>query len=242
MQLVVDNILTNYEIIGEKNKKPLLILHGWQRSADEWIPAAKQLSEFYQVIILDLPGFGKTTKPNSDFSIYEYATFVEHFLDKLELKKTILLGHSVGARIGIILGAKTERIEKLILVSPAGIERRKIFDKLKIGFFKLGKFLLPSIAVDKLKANIGSDDYRLAGEMRGIFLKIINEDLSSLLPRIHTKTLIIWGSKDNVIPLWKIKQMKKEIPNVRLKVLWETGHFPHFERSKDFIEIIKENL
>jgi pimeloyl-ACP methyl ester carboxylesterase len=242
MQLVVDNILTNYEIVGDKKNKPLLILHGWQRSADEWLPVAKMLSDSHQVIILDLPGFGKTARLNSDSSIYDYAKYVEHFLDKLEFKKITLLGHSLGARIGIILGANTNRIEKLILVGPAGIEKKTTFDKIKVGFFKFCKIFFPKSVTERLKQKIGSTDYKTANEIRQTFIKIINEDLSHLLPKINIPTLLVWGNKDAEVPIWKIKQMRKEIPNARLKVIWETGHFPYFENTEEFIETIKNNL
>jgi len=115
MQIVVNGLLTNYNVFGDEKNKPLLILHGWQNSSADWTLIAKELKE-YKVILLDLPGFGQTAQPNSDFSIYDYAKFVEDFLDKLEYKKITLLGHSMGARIGIILGAKTKKIETRSLI------------------------------------------------------------------------------------------------------------------------------
>src|SRR5258708_5008872 len=123
MHIVVDGILIHYQIIGDK-KPALVILHGWKRSQNEWMLIAKQLTDRFTIVLLDLPGFGQTPKPNTAYSIYEYATFVEHFLDKLELKKATILGHSFGGRIGIILAAKTQRVEKLILVDAAGVEKK----------------------------------------------------------------------------------------------------------------------
>jgi pimeloyl-ACP methyl ester carboxylesterase len=242
MQLVVDDILTNYQIFGDKNKKPFLILHGWQRSVDEWNSVAKTLEDSYRVILLDLPGFGKTAKPAADFSIYDYSTFVEHFLDKLGFKKTILLGHSLGARLGIILATNTNKVEKLILVSPAGIEKKSFFSKIKVWIFKSGKIFLPKTTTENLKQKMGSDDYKAANEMRSTFIKIISEDLSYLLPKINIPTLLIWGNKDTIIPMWKIKQMKQIIPNAKLRVTWESGHFPHIEKPREFIEILKDYL
>src|SRR5260370_37036210 len=93
MQIVVDGILTHYETLGDI-KPALVILHGWKRSLNEWLPVAKQLTDRFTIVLLDLPGFGQTPRPNAAFSIYDYATFVEHFLEKHELKKITLLGHS----------------------------------------------------------------------------------------------------------------------------------------------------
>jgi pimeloyl-ACP methyl ester carboxylesterase len=241
MQIVVDGLLTHYEKIGNKAEK-LLILPGWMRSVDEWMPDAKLLSEKYDVILLDLPGFGKTQRPEITYSIYDYATFVEHFLDKLEIKQIILLGHSFGGRVGIILAGKTESVKKLILVDAAGIEKRSIVEKLKITIYKVFKIFFPNRSIQKLREKLGSPDYRSAGAMRDIFIKVINEDLTYLLPEIGSPTLLIWGNKDNEVPEWKIKLMKKLIPRSHLRVVWNAYHSPHLEKPVEFMEILNDYL
>lgn len=242
MQIVTDGILTNYQIIGKKNRPIMLILHGWKRSLIEWLTIAKVLEEKYQVVLLDLPGFGQTGMPQKPFSIYDYATFVEHFLDKLEIKKVSLMGHSFGGRIGIILSAQTKRIENLLLIDAAGIEKRSPVAKMKIAFFKIAKVILPKKFVEGLRMQLGSPDYKSAGAMRTIFLKVINEDLSYLLPDIAIPTLIVWGEMDTEVPLWKTQQMKKQIPHAKLRVVWGADHSPYLGKPKIFNEIIKEYL
>jgi pimeloyl-ACP methyl ester carboxylesterase len=242
MQIVNDGLLTNYEIKGNSNKEVLLILHGWMNSLNEWIPTANELSGRYKVILLDLPGFGLTSMSEKAYSIYDYATFVEHFLDKLEIKKVTFIGHSFGGRIGIIMGANTDKIKNLILVDAAGVEKRTVFAKIKIAFFKSAKVLLPKSLVEKLRTQLGSPDYKSAGPMRDIFLKVINEDLSYLLPKIAIPTLIIWGNKDTEVQEWKTKKMKKLIKNSKLRVVWESGHSPNLEKPREFMEIVKDYL
>ncbi|HSW97527.1 MAG TPA: alpha/beta hydrolase [Candidatus Saccharimonadales bacterium] len=241
MQIVVDGVLTRYEQIGHK-PQTLLILHGWMRSLDEWLPVAKQLSESYRVILLDFPGFGKTEKPKTDFTIYDYATFVEQFLDKLEINKVTLLGHSFGGRVGIIMASKSNKISDLVLVDAAGVEKRTTAAKIKISIFKLAKVFLPKKLVTKLRNKIGSRDYKSAGEMRKIFLNVINEDLTYLLSKISQPTYIIWGNKDEEVPQWKTKKMKQLIPHTRLRVVWGSGHSPHLEKPLDFMEILNDLL
>lgn len=240
MQIVVDGLLTNYQTIGEKNKPAFLILHGWKRSIAEWIPIAKEISKKYYVILVDLPGFGNTALSQRPFSIYDYADFVEHFLGKLNIQKVTLLGHSFGGRIGIILGSKPNMLEKLILVDAAGVEKRTLVAKAKILFFKLVKTFLPKALSERLRHSLGSPDYRTAGALRATFLRVINEDLSYLLPKIAVPTLLIWGSKDTEVTEWKIKRMKQTIPQVKLRVVWEAGHSPYMERPGEFMEILKE--
>ncbi|NTU73833.1 alpha/beta hydrolase [Candidatus Roizmanbacteria bacterium] len=242
MQIIVDGVLTHYEIVGGGKKDKLLILHGWQRSLKEWLPVSAYMSDSYEVILLDLPGFGQTSKPDSDYSIYDYANFVKDFLGKISCKKVSLLGHSFGGRVGIILGANTSLIDKLVLVDAAGIEKRSALAKIKIFCFKVLKHLLPSQALIILRNLLGSRDYKSAGTLRNIFIKVINEDLSYLLSKIHNSTYLIWGENDEEVPISKAKRMKKMIPNSRLRIVWKAGHSPHIEKQAEFKEILIDTL
>jgi len=242
MQIVNEGLLTNYEVKGSDNKEVILILHGWKNSLQQWLATADGLSSKYKIILLDLPGFGLTSIPEKAYSIYDYASFVENFLDKLEIKKVIFIGHSFGGRIGLIMSTKTDKIENLILVDAAGVEKRTLFAKIKIALFKSAKVIMPGSLVEKLRTKLGSPDYKSAGAMRDIFLKVINEDLSYLLPKIHIPTLIIWGDKDIEVPEWKTKKMKKLIKNSKLRVVWESGHNPQLEKPREFMEILKDYL
>lgn len=244
MQIVVDGILTNYQVIGDK-KKTLLILHGWKRSLTEWLPVAKQISKDYKVILLDLPGFGQTPRPQESYTIYDYATFVEHFLSKIEINKVTLMGHSFGGRVGIILGAKTDLLEKLILVDSAAVETKSTAIKLKVAINKAAilpvKLLFPD-KVEKLKRQFGSDDYQSSGTMRDIFINTVNTDLTPLLKDVNVKTLVIWGEKDPIRPISEGKLIKESIPNAQLRVVWGAGHSPYLDKKEEFMDILEEHI
>jgi pimeloyl-ACP methyl ester carboxylesterase len=241
MQIVVNGVLTNYQIVG-KGKKNLVILHGWQRSLNEWLPLAKRYSETYTSVLLDLPGFGSTALPHSAYSIYDYAAFVQAFLNKLEITHYSLLGHSFGGRIGVIMATQTDDLETLILVDAAGVEKRSPAAKVKISLFKSAKVFLPKPFVKKLRGMLGSRDYNAAGPLREIFLKVINEDLTPLFSKIKQKTFLIWGEKDPEVPMWKAKLMRRLIPDSKLRIVWRAEHSPHLEKPKEFFEILDEVL
>ena len=70
MQIAVGDILVNYEILGNKNKIPLLILHGWGRGSDSYVEVMEKLSnQGYQTVVPDLPGFGKSAPPPSAWGV-----------------------------------------------------------------------------------------------------------------------------------------------------------------------------
>jgi pimeloyl-ACP methyl ester carboxylesterase len=87
------------EFYGSPDAPPLILTHGWGPNSTVWYYAKKQLAEQFQVIVWDLPGLGKSTKPkNRDYSIEKYARDLEAVLS-LVGQPAILLGHSMGGMI-----------------------------------------------------------------------------------------------------------------------------------------------
>ncbi len=246
MQIVINQILTNYQILEHKNPKgTMVILHGWGRSFNDWIPTAKYYNKNYKVILLDLPGFGGTAKPETDYSIYDYADHFEAFCKKLDSKDIIFMGHSFGGRIGIISASRLDLIKKLILIDSGGIEKKGRKVKIKRFIAHMLKPLvqiLPRNISNKIIEKFGSSDYNQAGKMKEILRKTIDEDLTPLLKKIKSETLIVWGSKDTVLPISHAKKMNKEISNSELRIVWTAGHHPHFDKPNEFLEILDEFL
>ncbi|MGA2967652.1 MAG: alpha/beta hydrolase, partial [Candidatus Levyibacteriota bacterium] len=102
--------------------------------------------------------------------------------------------------------------------------------------------LLPRSPKNKISNLIGSEDYKSSGEMRKIFIRIVNQDLRALLSRIAVPTYIIWGDKDNVLPVSQTKIFKQEIKDSKVRIVWGAGHNPHLEKPKQFIAILKDIL
>lgn len=234
MQKVVEGILTNYEIVG-KGKKNLLILHGWKGSLGDWMQVAKGLEKNYRVILLDLPGFGGSGKPAEDWGIYEYGEFAKKFLDTLGIKKTVVMGHSFGGRVGILLAARTSLVERLILVDAAGMETKS----LKTKVIKMAKPFVGWLP-QEIKNRMGSRNYRDAGDMRKTFVKVVNQPLREELKKIHSPTLIIWGEKDRELSLGEAAMLKDGIAGSKLRIVWGANHFPHLHKYDDFMRILEE--
>ena len=88
---------------------------------------------------------------------------------------------------------------------------------------------------EKLKNHFGSEDYRNAqGVMRETLVKVVNEDLTDLLPRIQIPVLLVWGEKDEATPLWMGKQMEEMMPAAGLAIFEGDDHFAYFHQSDRF--------
>jgi len=235
MQKVIDGVLTNYEVVG-KGKKNLLILHGWKGQIAHWMPTATELKNRYKVILLDLPGFGGSTKPNENWGVYEYAGFTAKFIQSIGIKKASVLGHSFGGRIAILLASRyPELIERLILVDAAGMEIKSTREKI-IKFLSIFKMMFP----ESIKKKLRSPDYVSAGEMRKIFLKVIRQPLRDELKNISCQTIIVWGEKDKILSLWEAEMLHEGIKKSILRIVWGATHWPHVEKFVDFLNILQE--
>jgi pimeloyl-ACP methyl ester carboxylesterase len=96
--------------------------------------------------------------------------------------------------------------------------------------------------IAKWFARFGSRDYRTAGAMRPTLVKVVNEDLTPLLPAIQAPTLILWGDRDQEVPRSAMEIMATRIPRSRLVVFGGAGHFPFLDAPEEFGRAVREFL
>ncbi len=249
MFVLVDNLKINYEESGQGNA--LLLLHGWKNDLTIWNEITLLLNN-YRIIRLDLPGFGKSDLPPQSWNISNYAEFLNKFLEKLNVSKTILMGHSFGGRIVIKFGVLyPDKISKLVLVDSGGI-RLKSFRRFFIFILaKLGKifWLFPLLRLKKdewrkkFYEAIKVGDYLEPSQiLKKTFLKIIAEDLRNEAKKINLPTLIVWGEKDLITPLNEGYLLASSIKTSRLIPIKDASHWPFIDKKEDFIKILTNFL
>lgn len=159
--------------------------------------------------LVDFYGFGKTPHPDYPLTVKDYAEGVLALMDKLNIEKATLVGHSFGGRVAIYIAAKyPEKVEKLVLVDSAGIKpRRGIKYRLKILMHKILKKFGKGLK--------GSKDYRaLSPVMKKTFRNVVNYDETYLLSDITADTAIFWGDKDKDTPLYMARKLNKKLNRV----------------------------
>ena len=229
---------------------PVLVLHGWGASIDVVGSIVGGLAGRFEVVAIDLPGFGGSAGPPDAWDVGAYARFVLGVCDEVGLERFSLVGHSFGARIGIVLAAtRPERIARMVLTGAAGIRaRRKPSYDVKVGMAKAGRVVgavggAPGRRLqDRMRRRVASSDWLEASEaMRGTFRRVIAEDLSAYLPHIRASTLLVWGSGDEDTPLWMGHRMEEAIPDAGLVEL-DGGHYAYAERAAEFNRIVAHFL
>ena len=240
-----------YEKYGN-SKDNILILPGWGDTRSTFNNLISILKNNFTVYILDYPGFGNSSFPARDLYIYDYSNLIKEFIKQNKINDPIIISHSFGGRISIILaGLEKIPIKKMILIDAAGIKRKKKF-KLRIKQFiykslkKIGLLLPKKLRkkyVDKLISIFGSSDYKnLDPNIRKTFIKVINEDLTKYLKSINTSTLLIWGENDLDTPLDDGKLMNVLIEDSGLIIIPNASHFPYLEYPYYINKIILEFL
>lgn len=243
MNFICENINSNYEIKGRG--EPIIILHGWGRSIEDFLDVKEILSKKYQIYLIDLPGFGKSDNLKKPYTLDDYVVFLKKFIDFNNIENPIIIAHSFGGRIALRY-ASLYQTNKMILISSAGIKRFSLKVKGKIILYKLKKWYYKTFnkisAYERLINSSGSVDYKSSNDiMKKTLSNIVKIDQRKELKEIDAEVLLIWGKMDTATPYKDGLLMNKKIKNSGL-VPFNTGHFPFLEDSYAFRQVIKSYL
>lgn len=221
--------------------RPLLLLHGWGVDLTAVWPLAQQMVQRgYRVYLPDLPGFGASPAPDTPWTVYDYAKLIGAYLDRLELDRVDLFGHSFGGRLGLILGAQqAHRLHAMALAGAAGLRRpAPLLARVRLTAYKSARDGLKAVGLGKLSDRLrgwyntryGSADFNAAsGVMRQTFINVVNEDLAPVAAAVQVPTLLIWGEDDADTPLWQGRKLETLIPDAGLVIYPNSGHYAYLE-------------
>lgn len=212
-------------------------------------PVIECLSDRMRVIAVDLPGFGDSPAPSTAWGTSDYSRLVRSLLVERDVERAHFVGHSFGAKTSLYLAATLpDVVQKLVLVGSSGLRsapsmRARLRRSASRGARAMGRLGVPGRKVrDAIYKRIASEDYRNAGPLRPTFVKVVNEDMSELLPRIAAPTLLVWGSEDDAAPLAHARTMERAIPDAGLIVFEGAGHFCYLEQPDRFCRIVRHFL
>ena len=246
MKKIFNNVEINFRV--QRNSRGdnfVLLLHGWGGSLNSFRGLEDFLiSKNYSVINVDFPGFGNSQNPLENYCLADYAKIIVEMLDFLNLKRVSVVSHSFGGRVAIKLASSSDYIQKLILVDSAGIKPR--FNLVKFAKQKKYKFLKCLKSKNLIKkdlSNYGSADYKAVPDnIKPVFVRVVNEDLTPVLKDISCETLLIWGDKDESTPLYMAKKMNKLIKKSALITFKNSGHFSYLDNHYQFCLIVDSFL
>ena len=203
-------------------------------------------------------GFGHSDKPLVDYTTEFFSDFLGKFLEKLEIKKTHIIGSSLGGQITAEFTSKNQDIIKnLILVSPSGI--------MKHSTPALDAYVMAALYPNLEGAKNAFE--MMTGSSRVINQKIIEdfvkrmklpnakmafmstllglknaEVITKSLQKITVPSLIIWGEDDPVIPVKYADDFVSSIQDCRFFMMDNCGHTPYVDDPKRFSQLVLDFL
>jgi pimeloyl-ACP methyl ester carboxylesterase len=227
----------------------VVVLHGWGGRIESMHPVIACLEERFRVLALDLPGFGESPRPRGVWGTPDYAEFVRDVVVKLGVDRAHFIGHSFGAKVSFYVAAThPETVDKLVLAASSGLRlspslttrAKKIAGRAAHYIGTLGS---PG---ERLKLaihdRIASTDYKEAGELRPILVRVVNEDLRGMLSRVRSPTLLVWGGEDDATPLAAAREMERLVPNAGLVIFEGAGHFCYLDEPERFCRVVRHFL
>jgi pimeloyl-ACP methyl ester carboxylesterase len=252
----------------EKGKgKPLILIHGFFYDSFTWHNNIDLLAEHFKVYALDLWGFGYSTREPLDYGYPLFTRQVLQFLDKLNIEKASLMGHSMGGGTSINFSVKhPERINKLVLVDAAAMPNSLPFLGKVTNLPMLGELMfgLNANFFRKMALNTNwiknpkfiSDEYfenatrfqKVKGSSE-VMLKILRKQFFHTIPdkvkdlgKMNKQMLIVWGQHDTAIPVARGNEMHDLLPGSQFEIIEDAGHCPHDETSEQFNTLVLSYL
>jgi pimeloyl-ACP methyl ester carboxylesterase len=248
---------------------PLLFVHGLSGCWQNWLENIPHFARTHRVIAPDLPGFGESEMPEREISMPGYASFLDALCDQLGIEGALpVVGNSMGGLIAAELTlVAPSRVERLALVSPAGVSSESVRREPILAITQLlswmdlmgqphrktiagrpgARRLALGLVCDRADLLPAETIYQLMqGAGKPGFLPaqraILGHPLCERLHQIACPTLIVWGRDDRIIPVRDAERLKEYIPHAR-KVVWpRTGHVSMLERPDAFNALLEEFL
>lgn len=238
----IKEVNINYEVYGKKDAVSLVLLHGWGQNIAMMKPIADPFQDQFQIIIIDLPGYGESEEPTYAWQVEDYKEAIHLLLESLNVENPIMIGHSFGGKISLLYASQYSIKKLILLASPFKKEIQKLSTKTKVlkqlkkvpGLNKLEQFA---------KRHIGSEDYRKASPlMREILVNTVNLDITDQISKIKCPALIIWGTEDEAVPIKRAYELEQLIPDSGVVIYEQCTHYAYLERLGQTINVLNAFL
>ena len=248
---------TYYHDVGPLDGAPVLMLHGsgpgvsgwanWRLNMDTLAAAGNR------ILAPDLVGFGATKRPaDVYYSLATWADQVFAFMDALGIARAALVGNSLGGRISLeMAGRHPDRIERMVLMGAPGpgmtvTPALKAVREYEPSEENMRQILLECFAVDPTIITEDLVRTRYEASMEPGVFSTYQEMFSSKhgatdlnitaeqVKAIPTRTLLVHGREDKVVPVEVSWNMVRLLPDADLSVFARCGHWTQIERSHEF--------
>jgi pimeloyl-ACP methyl ester carboxylesterase len=241
---------TRIRVLRGGSGPPLMFLHGASGHVG-WLPFLDQVSQRFDVIAPEHPGFGASDDPKWLDRPADLAYFYLDLIEYLNLDGVHLVGTSLGGWIAAELAVRnTSRLASLMLVSAVGVTPKgaPMEDMFRMSAEENARrFYFDPERVQRRLAALATADPRLLVRNRSTVVRLsypgfVNPELGKWLHRVNVPTLLIWGENDGLVPSSFAEAYRASIPGAKLAMIPKAGHAPFEEQPDAFLAAFRDFL
>jgi pimeloyl-ACP methyl ester carboxylesterase len=255
--ITTDQGIVHYQVFGRG--RPVILLHGWLGSWGLWQETMRYLSKDYRTYAMDFWGFGESGKKRETYSISDFVSLVDQFMEQLGIVKAPVIGHSMGGTVSMafaihyphrvtkvgVIGSPIKGNSLAILLKLAGYPfiAKVVFSSLWA--LKLGiRIAAPMITKDKRWPDmISADLSRTTLESFLLSIKSLRKtDLTGELENIQVPILGMFGARDNIVSPRQKDVLQREALHSTIAYFLTAGHFPMLDEPESFMKTLKDFL
>lgn len=252
----------NFKIYGSGD--PIIILHGYMGSLDNWQTFAKALSEDYMVITVDQRNHGKSFH-SEEFSLELMAEDLKALMESEWIHEAVIMGHSMGGKTAMTFAMMyPDIVEKLIVldIAPKQYERGHDIILQALNEVPIDEVISRNQVSDVLTKYIDDAGVRLflmknlkrkpktsghQGYEWKVNLPVLTEQYPAILEQIkgdpfEEPTLFIRGEKSKYIVDDDMDLITSLFPQSKLETVADAGHWVHAEQPKALLQLVREFL
>jgi pimeloyl-ACP methyl ester carboxylesterase len=254
--------------VGSGGGPPLVLLAGLTASYDYWKGNIAELARHRRVLAMDLPGFGRSSKPDASYSMSFFLRVLRAMLIHKGIERPILIGNSMGGALALRYAlAYPSEVPALVLVAPAAVSsylpHRLLHRIMRLvaasgggpaaGGLAAAPRLRPQLvrllfrAIFPTRPDLRDKSVRIWLQTMSrpdypLYFRATLRSLAGMLRghigerarQIRAPTLIVWGARDRLLPVWSARPLAGWIQGSELLIYPESGHCPMLDEPARF--------
>jgi pimeloyl-ACP methyl ester carboxylesterase len=211
-------------------------IHGFAISGRYLMPTAWRLAPGFRTFVPDLPGFGRSERPPHPYDIPQLADALARFMDHVGVHRATLLGNSLGCPIiGEFIDHFPDRVERVILVSPAGGRYNLPIRK------GVSQLALAGVREPLGMAPIAVEDYLRYGLVAtwDLLKSMLRYPTAARIAELRLPTLVVLGSRDPLVSERWAQARLDGLPHVTGVTIEGAAHAINFSHPEQLANVVR---
>ncbi len=255
----IDGVKICYLEVNATAPNTIVFVHGLSGNVENWWDQFEDFRDDYHVLAPDLPGHGKSGKPEDfDYSVPSFAKVIIALMDERGIQKATIVGNSLGGAIAAYIAVQyPDRVDKLVLSDSAGLGVSPLLKAVAPLATPYAARLMGVTSArqypgtspkQKARADF-SASFRNTEEEPPYLVAVVKSlrqvskfNIEKSLGQIKAPTLIIWGDNDSTVPVKNARVFNDLIAGSALYMVKEGGHTPNMQLPQEFDCAVKNFL